>query len=182
MRSLLLLLFALNASNLSWSQRYEPVESKSSITFKIKNFGSTVDGSFKGIKGTIRFDPNELSTSRFDVSVASSSIDTGIELRNKHLRKDEYFDVTKFTEIHFISTKIEPSSQVDRFTITGMLTIKKTTKEIKFDFFVMKQGPDYQFKGEFQLNRRDYGVGGSSFSMADELKVFLSVNCIGVRI
>jgi polyisoprenoid-binding protein YceI len=180
MRSLLLIALVLNANSISWSQRYEPSDSKSSIAFKIKNFGATVDGTFKNLKGAIRFDPNELSSSHFNVSVTSSTIDTGIELRNKHLKKEDYFDVEKFGEINFVSIKIESTSQVDRFMVTGKLTIKKTTKEIKFDFTAKKLEMDYQFKSEFQINRRDYGVGGSSFSMADEVKVILSINCVSV--
>lgn len=158
------------------SQTYIPVNAQSSVTFKIKNLGITVEGSFTGLAGVIRFDVNQLSSSKFEVTVDATSLDTGIELRNKHLRKEDYFDVKTYPRIKFVSTKIESSSS-GRFTVTGNLTIKKTTKEIKFDFTALKKEKGYLFKGELPLNRRDYNVGGSSFSMADELKVLLSVSC-----
>lgn len=135
-----------------------------------------MDGSVTGLSGDIRFDPRQLSSSKFDVTVEANSIETGIELRNKHLKEENYFDVKTYPQIKFTSTKIETGSE-NGFIITGKLTIKKTTQEIKFDFSASKQDIGYDFAGEFTLNRRDYHIGGSSFSMADELKVFLSVSC-----
>jgi polyisoprenoid-binding protein YceI len=43
--------------------------------------------------------------------VNSASIDTGIELRNKHLKKEEYFDVKTYPQIKFASTKIEAGTK-----------------------------------------------------------------------
>ena len=174
MYKILLFLFFINL--FAQSQTYTPTDAQSSVMFKIKNFGITVDGSFTGLSGAIQFDPNQLSSSKFEVTVNTASIDTGIELRNKHLKKEDYFDVKTYPQMKFISTKIE-SGAGEKFTITGKLTIKKITKEIKFDFTASKNATGYKFEGEFPLNRRDYNVGDSSFSMADDLKVFLTVSC-----
>lgn len=170
----ILLVFLILINFDSLSQTYTPNDAHSSVSFKIKNLGITVDGTFTGLSGTINFDPSQLSSSKFDVTVNTASIDTGIELRNKHLKKEEYFDVKAYPQIKFVSTKIEAGLE-ERFTVTGKLTIKKTTNEIKFDFTSTKKDGGLLFAGEFPLNRRDYKIGGSSFSMADELKVFLSV-------
>jgi polyisoprenoid-binding protein YceI len=178
----LFFVFALGLSFSGRTQHYEPLDAASSVKFKIKNFGTTVEGSFRGLKGAILFSPDELSVSRFDVSVAASTIDTGIALRNKHLKKEDYFDVNKFGEIHFVSTKIEPSTPANKFTVTGKLTIKKTTKEVKFDFVATKKGVDYQFNGEFLINRREYDIGRSSFSMSDEVIVLITANCQAEKI
>lgn len=162
---------------LAQSQTYTPTEAESTVTFKIRNLGITVEGTFTGLAGVIQFDPNQLASSRFEVTVNASSLDTGIGLRNKHLKKEEYFDVNTYPHIKFISTKIE-SASTGRFTVSGKLTIKKTTREIKFDFAASKISNGYKFDGEFTLNRLDYEVGGSSFSMADELNVLLDVSCV----
>jgi len=171
--SLACLLFA---SSFSCSQSFTPTNAGSAITFKIKNFGATIDGSFTGLKGEIHFDPTQLNSSRFEITLDANSIDTGIDLRNKHLKKEDYFNVKTYPEIKFVSSKIE--SQSGNYSVTGKLTIKKTTKEIEFDFTAQKPSTGYLFKGEFPLNRRDYEVGGNSFSMADDVKVFISVSCI----
>jgi polyisoprenoid-binding protein YceI len=174
-KKLFLLLIALCSFLLAWTQRYEPTDKGSSVAFGIRNMGLTVEGTFNGLKGSIFFDPNELVLSKFEISINAGSIDTGIDLRNKHLKKEEYFDVANFTEIRFVSTKIEALPQPGKFTVTGKLTIKKVAKEIKFDFTADRQGTGYFFKGEFSIDRRDYKVGGNSFSMSDNVKVFLSV-------
>ena len=174
MKELFSLAFALLISLPTVAQRQESNQN-SSVTFAIKNMGLTVEGSFRGLKGSIEFDPNELSSSRFNVVLNANTIDTGIELRNKHLKKEEYLDVANFAEIGFVSTKIETWAQSGKYKVTGKLTIKKVTKEVIFDFTAQKQNIGHLLKGEFSIDRRDYGVGGNSFSMADDVRIFLSV-------
>ena len=74
------------------AQHYKPVEEKSEVQFKVSHqmiFKSTVTGSFKGIKGTIIFDPKDLSGSAFDVSIDAATISSGISMRDNDLRKDK---------------------------------------------------------------------------------------------
>ncbi len=155
-------------------QSYQPVDSGSSVKFVINNFGLSVDGTFKGLAGTIDFDPEALSASHFDVTVDATTIDTGVQLRNKHLKKEEYFDVGNYSKIRLVSTGITTSG-AGKFTMLGKLTIKKTTRDVKFDFTAQKQSNGYLFLGSFTINRRDYDVGGGSFSLANDLTVSLSV-------
>lgn len=159
----------------SSAQNYSPADDFSTVSFKIKNFGSTVNGTFKGLKGTIAFDAAAVTDARFDVTINAATIDTGIGMRDNHLRKPEYFGVTDFPTIRFVSTKVEKSGKANEAIITGKLTIKKTTKEISFPFRFDEANGVMQFTGEFKINRRDFSVGGSSISLADELTVFLDV-------
>jgi len=175
MRSLFYALLFLGFSLQSSAQILKIKDTDSSITFKIKNFGVLVDGKLTSLAGEIYFDPAQLNASRFEITLDANSIDTGIELRNKHLKKEDYFNVKVYPEIKFVSTKVESTS--DKYRVVGKLTIKKATKEIAFDFTAQKQPTGYLFKGEFSLNRRNYDVGGNSFSLADDLNVFLSVSC-----
>lgn len=157
------------------AQIYFPVDATSKVSFRIKNFGSTVDGSFKGLKGTINFDASTLSNAKFDVTIEATTTDTGIGMRDNHLRKPDYFGVANFPTIRFVSTKVVASDKTNEAIITGRLTIKKTTKEVSFPFRYSERNGTLQFTGEFQINRRDFDVGGSSFSLADELTVRLDV-------
>src|SRR5690348_14032020 len=88
------------------AQILTPMNPGSSVNFEIKNFGFTVGGSFTGIKGTVQFDPKELNNSSFDVTIDANSINTGIDMRDEHLRGESYFDVKNYPRIHFVSTKI----------------------------------------------------------------------------
>jgi polyisoprenoid-binding protein YceI len=58
--------------------------------------------------------------------------------------------------------------------IFGKLTIKNQTKDISFPFTATATNEGYLFKGEFNINRRDFGVGDASV-ISDNLEVQLSV-------
>ena len=157
------------------AQRYSPVDSGSSVKFKIKNLGVNIMGSFKGLTGNINFDPAHSASSTFEATIDVSTINTGIDMRDEHLRKEEYFDAKNYPQIKFVSTKVSSSNKPGAFKIVGNLTIKNVTKEISFPFTATAEGAGYLFSGEFRINRRDYKVGGNSFTMADNLIVQLSI-------
>lgn len=167
----ILLLFV----NFAKAQLFSPVDEGSEVLFKIKNFGINVNGSFTGLKGRISFDPDSLPVSEFNVTVDTKTINTGIDQRDNHLRKEEYFDAEKYPTLQFASTKVTTSTNKDYLFVFGKLTIKDVTKEISFPFKATRQGDDYIFEGKFKINRRDYNVGGGSITMADELTVNLKV-------
>ena len=154
---------------------FTPVDDGSSVHFVIKNFAIKTGGDFTGLKGTIRFDPVNFGASLFDVTVDANTIDTDNSSRDGHLRKAEYFDVEKFKTINLKSTKVVKSTVAGRFYVFGNLTIKGVTKPVEFGFGATPKDGGYVFDGEFTINRRDFGVGGSSISMSDNLTVTLSV-------
>lgn len=157
------------------AQVLKPVDEESSVKFRIKNFGfNTVTGAFKGLQGSIRFNPENLAASSIDVTIDAKTVNTGINLRDNHLRKEEYFDVKNHPVIRFVSTRITPSSKAGTLFIFGKLTVKNVTREISFPFSVATQEGGYQFTGEFKINRIDFGVGESS-SVSDNLTVILKV-------
>ncbi|MFT3705025.1 MAG: YceI family protein [Agriterribacter sp.] len=158
-----------------WAQRYKPVNEGSEVKFKIKNFGVNISGSLAGLNGDITFFADSIAAASFDVTVDSKTINTGIDQRDEHLRKPEFFDTDKFPQLHFVSTKITTSTNKAYLYIFGKLTIKDVTKEISFPFKATPKGDDYLFEGEFTINRRDYNVGSGSITMADNLTVNLNV-------
>lgn len=175
MKILFTIICSLLVSNATITQHFTPVDEGSEVSFKIKNFGFNVKGTFSGLDGKIVFNPDSLAASSFDVTVDAKTINTGIEQRDNHLRKEEYFDADKYPKIHFASTKITTSTNNKYLFVFGMLTIKGTTKEISFPFKATAKGDDYLFEGEFPLNRRDFNVGGGSLTMSDHLTVSLKV-------
>lgn len=160
---------------LSAGQNFLPADAGSKVKFVIKNFGINTGGTFEGLSGAIVFDPANLATASFDVNVEAKTVDTDIEARDNHLRKAEYFDVEKYPKLNFRSTKISKTNKPEYLYMFGNLTIKGITKEVKFPFTYTVKDGGYLFEGEFTINRRDFGVGVRSFSLADELSVELSV-------
>ena len=154
------------------AQQYKPTDQGSEIDFEIKNFGFNTKGSFSGLDGTITWDARNPAEAAFDVSIGANTINTDNDMRDDHLRKDTYFDVTKYPRIRLVSTSI--SKKGDHYIFHGKLTIKSTTKDIEFPFIATPVGNDYIFKGEFTINRKDFDVGGSS-TISNSLKVLLTV-------
>lgn len=173
MKRLFLIPLMLMATNLPIAQ-FTPVDSGSSVLFKIRNFGINTGGSFTGLQGVIKFDGNHLSESGFDVSIDANTINTGNETRDNHLRKESYFDVKNYSRIRFISTKITTSPKAGELLVFGKLTIKNKTKDISFPFTATTTNDGYLFKGTFTINRRDFDVGGASV-ISDNLEVLLSI-------
>ena len=157
-------------------QEYKPVDQESSVRFKIKNFGIQVEGSFHGLSGKIRFDPQQPDQSEFDVSVDALTLETGIKLRNNHIKKKEYLDVESFPRIAFKSTGMKSGDQPHTWLVTGNLTMKGIARSLSIPFTTEQPLSGVMtFTGEFVINRRDFGVGGNSLSMADKLTVFIKV-------
>lgn len=156
------------------AQLFIPVDDGSSVKLKIKNLGLVVEGTLTGLQGKIQFDQANISSAKFDVSIDANSINTEIKMRDNHMRKKEYLDVKTYPRIHFVSSKIQ-TDKAGQLIVFGHLTIKNVTKEISFPFrySIVKGMPS--FEGEFEINRKDFNVGGGSLTMADNLIVNLDV-------
>jgi polyisoprenoid-binding protein YceI len=173
MKALLSLIFLFAGLFTVKAQQYKPVDDRSEVKFTIKNFGINTPGSLKGLKGSVKFNPADLVSSSFNVSVDVNTINTGVDARDSHIKKEEYFNAEKFPVISFNSTKI--TKEQDGYTVTGSLTIKGVTKPISFPFTVQSQDNGLIFSGSFTIDRKDFGVGGSSAVLGNSVEVSLKV-------
>ena len=144
-----------------------------SISFKIKNAGITVNGKFTGLKSEILFSPTKLSASKISGNVDAGTLATGINMRDNSIKDEKYLNAEKFKLIEATSTKIYTKDN----DYAGMfnITIKGVTKEIEIPFEFIQLGDLAEFNGEFTLDRKDFGVGGSSMTMGDNVKVHLLI-------
>jgi len=145
-----------------------------SVVFHIKNAGITVDGKFSGLAASIQFDENDLANSSIYASVKSTTLNTGMDKRDEHLRKAEYFDVANHPKIEMRSTSITKSdngydSQFD-------VTIKGTTKNISMPFTFVKSENTGKFYGSLTLDRLDFNIGESGFILSDDVKLEITLN------
>jgi polyisoprenoid-binding protein YceI len=173
MKRIFTLLIAFCSISVISAQQYQPADDKSEVKFAVKNFGIMTGGSFKGLEGSIEFDTANPDKALFDITIDAAKVNTDNDSRDNHLRKEEYFDATKYPKISFKSEKIV--SKGNGFTVSGKLTIKGTTKDISFPFKATAKDDGYLFEGNFELNRRDYKVGGNSMVLGDNVTVTLSV-------
>jgi|SRR5581483_3579301 len=157
-----------------FSQVKPAIVTKSSVLFHIKNLGITIDGTLAGFKADIKFDPANLNTSTIEASVDVNTLDTDNGTRNDHLKSDSYFDAAKYPAITMKSVSFRHRSG-HNYTGVFNLTIKNVTKQVEVPFSYAETGNDGEFKGNFQIKRTDYGVGGSSLVMSDDVKIDLDI-------
>ncbi len=145
----------------------------SDISFKIKNAGITVTGRFANFKGDIKFSPDKLATSRLQGTVDVSTINTGINKRDKDLQHEKYFNSPKYKVIELTSTKLYKKGA--QYAGIFKVTMKGVTKEMEIPFTFVQKGNDATFSATFTVNRRDFGVGGKTLTMADDADVTVVV-------
>jgi polyisoprenoid-binding protein YceI len=155
------------------AQQLKPVDSKSEVKFTVKNFGLNTPGTFTGLQGTIQFNPSELSSASFNVSIDVSTVNTGIDMRDNHLKSKEYFDAEQYPTINFVSTGVKADN--DGYIISGQLTIKGISKNISFPFTAVSQNGGMLFTGNFSINRKDFDIGGGSAVLSNHVDVSLKV-------
>jgi len=142
--------------------QYKPVDNGSSIQFTIKNFGIGTGGSFSGLKGDIKFDINDL---------AGSSLMWALMQYREHRKQDTrypfeaeaYFDV-KLSAYRLCLYKSKPIQQSRRAVRLRETHYQNQTKDISFPFTEEPNGNGYLFKGTFNIDRKDFGIGAQALS------------------
>lgn len=144
------------------------------ISFKVQGPFGTVNGSFSGLKTDIRFDAKDLSGSSISASIDPKTVNTGIGLRNRHLRnEEEWFNTDKYPEIAYHAKKIEKSD--NGYKAIGELTMKGVSKPVEILFTFTSDGDTGLFKGDFSVKREDFGLGKSGGSVGSVITIHLEV-------
>lgn len=155
------------------------------IGFRVKHYGLIeVPGYFRDFTGTVNYDANDPAKSSVEFTAKMTSVDTGVAPRDEHLRKADFFEVEKYPEMTFKSTKVEKSGDI--WKMTGDFTMKGVTKSITFPFNVtgiipQRNGMKMGLTAETMINRRDFGVNygqtkpGETPAIADEIKIVLQI-------
>jgi polyisoprenoid-binding protein YceI len=136
-----------------------------SANFTVRHMMVTnVRGGFDNITGTLQFDAANPAASSVDVTINVASINTGVVDRDNHLRSADFFEVEKYPNISFKSTKVEPAGE-NRAKVTGDLTIRDVTKSVVLDVEFLGQYASpfgdtrAGFEASTSINREDFGLG-----------------------
>jgi polyisoprenoid-binding protein YceI len=138
----------------------DPVHSEVSFTVR-HMMVSKVRGRFDTFEGTIVTGADPLSSS-VNATVDLSTINTGQEQRDAHIRSADFFEVDKHPHMIFASTGVR--AEGDHFLLDGDLTLKGVTKPVTFSLEVNGFGPDAYggtragFSATTEINRHDFGV------------------------
>jgi polyisoprenoid-binding protein YceI len=148
---------------------------------------SKVHGQFKSYTADVSYDEKNPASLAFTVSIDAASIDTRVEQRNTHLKSPDFFDVAKYPQITFKSTKTEVVGP-GKFKVTGDLTIRDQTKPVVLDVTGLDQVVEDGW-GNYRagaavtgsINRHDFGLVWDNKMPAGELivgeKVELNIQC-----
>ena len=143
-----------------------------------------VPGSFRDFTGTINYDGKDVSKSSVNFTAKVTSVDTGVAPRDNHLRNADFFEVEKYPDMTFKSTKVEKKGK--NWMVSGDLTMKGVTKQISFPinvagFLKDERGTKIGVTAETTINRRDFGVNygnnlpNGTAMLSDDVKVVLNV-------
>ncbi len=119
-------------------------------------------GYFERFDGEIQIDRENLENSSIRLVIETASINTRNERRDNHLRSADFFDAANHPQITFVSTGIR---RVDdkNLLISGELTIRGTTRSVEVPAqIVFLREADGRFRGQFQINRKEFGVSYDS--------------------
>lgn len=109
-------------------------QAHSEIAFKVKHLMiSHVKGSFKSFDANIHTMDKDFTTAEINLWIDVSSINTGDEKRDEHLKGVDFFDVQKHKQITFVSSAIAKAELEGNHLLEGELTIKGITKKVKLN-------------------------------------------------
>ena len=140
----------------------DPVHS--AIHFSVRHMVvAKTRGRFGKFSGELSFDAANPSAGSVQVSIDSASIDTADGQRDAHLKSADFFDVEKFPQASFRSTKVEDVGG-DRYRITGDLSIRGVTKPVVLEATYQGSGKDpwggerLGFSATTSVDRRQFGL------------------------
>jgi polyisoprenoid-binding protein YceI len=116
-------------------------------------------GVFTEFSGQAGVDPKSNELKSVSVEIQTKSLQTPIDRLNGHLSGPDFFDVNVYPTAKFESTQIAPATgDAATHTITGDLTLLKTTREISFPATVRIGDDGVSLDATFVLDRTEYGI------------------------
>lgn len=105
------------------------------VTFTSDAPLETINGVSSRASGTVRLDPADLSTASATVSVPIASLRTGIDLRDRHLRGEDWLDAERYPNATFELVRVEGAralqpNQDARLRVVGRFTLHGVTREV----------------------------------------------------
>jgi polyisoprenoid-binding protein YceI len=164
----------------------DPVHSE--VGFSVRHMMvSKVRGKFTKFAGQI-VTADDVPSSGVTAEIDLSSIDTGAEQRDAHLRSPDFFDTENHPLMTYRSTGIRADG--DRYIVDGELTLKGVTKSVPLTLEVNGFGPDAYggtrggFTATAEINRQDFGVSWNAAMEAggvvvsDKVAIHLEIEAV----
>ena len=135
-----------------------------SINFKIKHLGySWLTGRFDTFGGKFSYDQKDVSASKIEVNIDTTSVNSNHAERDKHLKSDDFLGVDKFANAKFVSSSVVDKGD-DKLEIKGTLTLHGVSKDIVIEANKVGEGDDpwggYRvgFSGTTRIGLKDFAI------------------------
>ena len=159
---------------------YHADAKSSTLTFSSSYQGEAFTGRFGRFDANITFDPANLATSNFDVTITLASADTQNSERDDALKGADFFNVAKMPTAHYVASKFR-SLGGNRYAADGALTLRGVTKPVVLSF-TWTPGATPALVGDANVNRLDFGVGGGEWAdtatIGNAVKVHTSLKLV----
>jgi polyisoprenoid-binding protein YceI len=146
------------------TERWEIDSSHSSLHFSVRHLViAKVRGTFARWSGTVQVPDGDFSKAIVSVTIDASSINTGVDQRDTHLKSPDFFDVAQYPELRFVGRGVEPRAEAE-IDVIGDLTIKGTTREVVLRVEQHGQAKDpwgnvrTAFTAKTSIDRKDFGL------------------------
>lgn len=171
----------------SASYELDPVHTRVLLAVEHAGFSSAL-GTVSGSSGDLKFDPDDWSTARLEVSVPLQRLDLGDEKWNRAVHAGNLLDTAKFPTATFVSTRIEPIDP-RHASVYGTLTLHGVSREVKLDVTLnaLKRHPlppfrrTAGFSATATLSRADFGIDAWKSVIGDRVELRLEVEATRVR-
>ncbi len=163
----------------------------SEIAFKVKHLMiSNVRGTFRKFDADIHTNGLDFTTAMIDLWIDPSSVNTGDEKRDEHLKSPDFFDVMKTKEITFKAETISKADAAGNHEMWGELSIKGISKNIKFNvvFGGIITDPWGNERAGFtvtgKINRKDWdlnwntALNAGGMMVGEEIKIICDIQLI----
>lgn len=178
-------LFTVSSLAFAAAETYDIDNKHSFANFTIRHVVAKASGTFSDVTGKLVIDKDNLANSSVDAKINVLSVNTSNAKRDEHIKKEEYLNAGKFGEMHFVSTKVEPTT-ASQGNVTGKLTINGVTKEVTFPFAVLGFGKDpwggtrTGIEAKTIIKASDYGYtwGKPGSPVGDDVEVTLLIEGI----
>jgi polyisoprenoid-binding protein YceI len=160
----------------------------SEVGFSVRHMMvSKVRGKFSKFAGEL-VTGDDLLGSSVTAEIDLSSIDTGSEQRDGHLRSPDFFDTENHPQMTYRSTGVRADG--NDYVLEGELTLKNVTRAVPLKLEVNGFGPDAYggtragFTATGHINRSDFGITynaaieGGGVVVADRVDIHLEIEAI----
>jgi len=178
--ALLVVSLAVVAPARAASYTVDPVHT--SAVFRIKHFNTAFFyGRFDKISGSLEWDDANPDGGKFDIAIAADSIHTGNEMREKHLKGPDFFDVGQHPTIRFVSTSVKKNDDAGSYTLEGNLTLHGQTKPVTATLTMTGTGKGRAgedligFEATFTIKRSEFGMNYMLNGLSDDVQLMVGI-------